>query len=245
MIGAHDTFTFQDAGGIAAITPDSWKCQSVDYETLYKKGVRMFDIRVYWDSNWRACHGAAHLSSRWATVQDICNEMKTNCPEAIYRIVLENGKLLGNPTGSEIARFITEVQQLNEPNLWRAIIQYKSGTTDWVNGIKNNNQELFDKGYKFALLGSSTEAYATYYETPSVALRIKNKVRDTGVHGNQKLNITQKDLITKNYLCLLNYIDDVLPIDESKIKIENKLVNKLYVGTNPVTEVYLGTKKVY
>ena len=37
MIGAHDTFTFQDAGGIAAITPDSWKCQSVDYETLYKK----------------------------------------------------------------------------------------------------------------------------------------------------------------------------------------------------------------
>jgi hypothetical protein len=36
--------------------------------------------------------------------------MKTNCPEAIYRIVLENGKLLGNPASSEIARFTTEVQ---------------------------------------------------------------------------------------------------------------------------------------
>lgn len=148
MIGSHDTFTYlKPCNSIYKLGSRWWKTQCKTIEEQYKFGVRFFDIRVCLDKDihWRYCHGIVNFNKYERTLNDICLYMKSYFPEAIYRIVLEKGN------SSVIDLFTIEAEDLckNYPNLWRVDIK---STGNWMGSICNNNQNLYDRGYKFALV---------------------------------------------------------------------------------------------
>lgn len=152
MIGSHDTFTYlKPCNTIFNIGKRWWKTQCKTIEEQYKFGVRFFDIRVCldldkdipWRYCWRYCHGIVNFNGYKRTLNDICLYMKSYFPEAIYRIVLEKGD------SSVIDLFTTEAEYLckHYPNLWRVDIK---STGNWMGSVCNNNQNLYNIGYKFA-----------------------------------------------------------------------------------------------
>lgn len=154
MIGSHDTFTYlKPCNTIFNIGKRWWKTQCKTIEEQYKFGVRFFDIRVCFDLDkdipcrycWRYCHGIVNFNGYKRTLNDICLYMKSYFPEAIYRIVLEKGN------SSVIDLFTTEAEYLckHYPNLWRVDIK---STGNWMGSVCNNNQNFYDRGYKFALV---------------------------------------------------------------------------------------------
>lgn len=168
MIGSHDSFTYlKSTNYFYNFYTKVWKTQELDVPTQYALGVRMFDIRVRRDNgNWRVCHGICDLKMTFPSLESICVYMQKNCPEAIYRIVLEKGndrmfkveacscKML-NPKNvcnvgltAEANNYITCNLTQKYPKLWRVDVK---STGCWTGTICNNNQDLYDKGYKFAL----------------------------------------------------------------------------------------------
>lgn len=147
MIGSHDTFTYlRPCNPIFNLGTRWWKTQCKSITEQYNFGIRFFDIRVCLDkeNHWRYCHGLIDLNKYERTLYDICLYMTEYFPKAIYRIVLEKG----NYTDERI--FINESQGLCNkfPNLWR--IDIKSNKV-WMGEVCNNNELLFNMGYKFAL----------------------------------------------------------------------------------------------
>lgn len=147
MIGAHDTFTYLNAEDLAInIFKPFWKCQKYDINTLYTKyGVRFFDIRICQNTTasligiigrlfkkkkftWATAHGLAEFSKTFNNVEDIFKYMKSNFPEATYRIILERCSK-------------------NEKNTF---IQQMS---KWTGGKKGNGAKLKSAGYKCAWIG--------------------------------------------------------------------------------------------
>lgn len=152
MIGSHDTFTYlKPCNPIFNLGKRWWKTQCKTIEEQYAFGVRFFDIRVCRDGNkWRLCHGIVNLKMTFSTIKDICSFMDMKCLAAIYRIVLEKGKY------DDVMRFIKESSGLcsKYPNLWR--VDIKSSKV-WMGEVCNNNELLFNMGYKFALVNTWEE----------------------------------------------------------------------------------------
>lgn len=158
MIGSHDTFTYlKSSSWVYNHCTKLWRTQCKSIEEQYAFGIRFFDIRVYRDgTKWRVCHGDANFKLTFPSLKAICEMMSSKCPEAIYRIVLEKGD---DPT-----RFIKEATSplrripkatlcnLHE-NLWRVDIK---STKTWLGSVCNNNNELYSRGYKFALVNTWT-----------------------------------------------------------------------------------------
>lgn len=150
MIGSHDTFTYlKPTNKIHNLIKKWWKTQCKTIEEQYNFGIRFFDIRVCLDSDncWRFCHGMVNFKRHEKALNDICIYMKEKFPDAIYRIVLEKGN------SSVRKMFNLEAKGLCKkyPNLWR--IDIKS-SKNWLGAVDNNNQKLFKRGYKFALVNT-------------------------------------------------------------------------------------------
>lgn len=92
-------------------------------------------------------HGIVNLESPFGQLAELCHCMELYFPEAIYRIVLERS----NRTGE--MRFLQQSHGLCElyPNLWRIDIK---ADKYWLGKYGNNNQALYDRGYKFALVNT-------------------------------------------------------------------------------------------
>lgn len=147
MIGSHDSYTFEKPIlSIYKATSKLWKTQCKTIDEQYAYGVRMFDIRVARTLNgkWVACHGVCDFHKHWDKLEDICKEYKAKYPDAIYRIVLERGTRYAEKKFKKQAKGLCA----QYPNLWRIDIKR---TKNWLGSVDNNNQELYDAGYKFAL----------------------------------------------------------------------------------------------
>lgn len=203
MIGSHDTFTYLDSTSfIKNHCKKLWRCQGQSIENQYKFGIRFFDIRVSKDDNkWRVCHGAVNLKKTFRTLTDICDYMNQNFPEAIYRIVLEKGA--NN-------KFYKEAKGLcsKYPNLWR--IDEKA-TKKWMGVIENNNQALYDRGYKFALVNTWENPAHELHGNMSAGNILKIDLRKEAKKINGKLSFFKKDadlkqmIESKDELYLLDY----------------------------------------
>lgn len=148
MIGSHNTFTYLDSTNCLYNKAKRWwKCQGKNIQEQYNFGIRFFDIRIFWNKNkWRACHGKVNLTKTWSSLRDICTEMKDKYPDAIYRIVLEKGD--PSEFHNQINEKIDGKNLIDTfPNLWR--LDAKELET-WNGVYGDNNQSLYDRGYKFA-----------------------------------------------------------------------------------------------
>lgn len=165
MIGSHDTFTYRKPlNPIFNLFKRWWKCQNKIIEEQYNFGIRFFDIRVvHHNDDWYLAHGLVTFKDMlFPDLTHICGYMKDRCPDAIYRIVLERGskedelefmeQTLVEPSIGVITHPISDYF----PNLWRVDIK---SSKQWKGNICNNNQNLYDRGYKFAL--------GTTWESPS------------------------------------------------------------------------------
>lgn len=145
MIGSHDSFTFEKSTSwIYNKGKRWWRTQGKSIKEQYAFGIRMFDIRVFRDGGrWRTCHGKVNLRTCFKDIEEICLWMQANCPGAIYRIVLEKGD------ASVFYQQADPAFVVKYPNLWRMDVK-ESGK--WLGEVYNNNQGLYDRGYKFALV---------------------------------------------------------------------------------------------
>lgn len=207
MIGSHDTFTYlKPCNSIYKLCSRWWKTQCKSIEEQYAFGVRFFDIRVCLDKDmyWTYCHGLVNFIKYERNLNDICLYMKSYFPEAIYRIVLEKGN------SSVIDLFTIETEDLckNYPNLWRVDIK---STGNWMGSICNNNQNLYDRGYKFALVdvwsppAYELHGFVTAFNFYKINLRKEAmKINKSLPFFNDKVSL-QKMINDKEHLYFIDY----------------------------------------
>lgn len=206
MIGSHDTFTYlKPCSSIYKLCSRWWKTQCKSIDEQYAFGVRLFDIRVCRDGNyWRLCHGIVNLRMTFLRIKDICNIMKWEYPDAIYRIVLEK------VDNTDAKKFIDESRGLCNkfPNLWRVDIK---SSKNWLGAVDNNNQNLYNRGYKFALVNVwSPPAYELHgFVTTSNFYKINlrkeaMKINKSLPFFNDKASL-QKMIKDKKHLYFLDY----------------------------------------
>ena len=212
MIGSHDSYTFHKATkGIynKSLVRRTWKAQNMNLDEQYEHGVRMFDIRVCRDGNrWKVCHGAAEFNETFATIQTICRFFSSRYPGAIYRIWLEKGS-----KGVE-KRFIAESISKDctlcdiYPNLWRVGIKsYK----EWTNGICNNNDSLYNRGYLFAKDAPWSGNRHELHGTMSFKNYFKGSLESQAKKYNRKImnTVPKEQLYGKEHLYLIDFIDQI------------------------------------
>lgn len=192
MICSHDTMTYIRPGShLMRKFSRFWQTQEIDLDEQYAIGVRMFDIRVFWTGDaWQLCHGAVDFGLSFKTLDDLVTYFlyKDGHIDTLMRLYLEKG------SRSDEQRFINEVRQFDLCNkyirLWRVGIK---GDKDWLNGIANNNQHLFELGFKFALdepwSGNCTELHG------SIDFDFKHLFRSIGRLARKSL---RKDAIRLN-----------------------------------------------
>lgn len=95
MIGSHNTFTYLKATNcLCNIFKAFWKCQEISLQEQYNMGIRVFDIRVSETNDdkkcWQVKHGIAKVNQKFLTLSDICSFFKSNYPESVVRIMLED-----------------------------------------------------------------------------------------------------------------------------------------------------------
>lgn len=226
MIGSHDSFTYlKSTNWFYNRFTRVWKTQDIDIITQYALGVRMFDIRVRRDNGcWRVCHGICDLKMTFPNLESICTYMQEYCPEAIYRIVLEKGsdrvfkieacscKML-NPKSvcnvglaAEVNNYITCNLTQKYPKLWRVDIK---STGCWTGTVCNNNQDLYDEGYKFALSNTWEEpAYELHgIVTSKNFYKINLKKEADKINKDLKDKYSYHDLYeSKDKLFLIDYV---------------------------------------
>lgn len=181
MIGSHDTYTFEKPILSAYKASEKlWKTQCVDVDAQYKAGVRMFDIRVARTLNgkWVACHGLVDFHKHWDHLSDICEEYKRKYPDAIYRIVLERGTKLAEKRFKKQAKGLCS----RYPNLWRLDIKRSK---NWMGAVGNNNQKLYDRGYKFALVNTWEPPAYEIHGTFSFKNLFKTNLKESAKAINQ------------------------------------------------------------
>lgn len=221
MIGSHDSYTFHKATkGIynKSLVRRTWKAQNMNIAEQYEHGVRMFDVRVCRDGNkWRVCHGAAEFDETFASIQCICDFFDRLYPDAIYRIWLEKG------SKAVERRFIAE--SVNEhchcslcdfyPNLWRVGIKsYK----EWTNGICNNNERLYNKGYLFAKDTPWSGNCHELHGTMSFKNYFKGSLESQAKKYNREImnTVPNDQVYGKEHLYLIDFVDQMLPMEITK-----------------------------
>lgn len=206
MIGSHNTFTYlKSTSWLYNNCKKWWKCQKDDIKAQYMFGIRFFDIRVVRDGNkWRAAHGACKLKITWKSLDEICAYMGINCPDALYRIVLESGSQSDkNAFISEATNdsdFPADFLTATNPNLWRVDIK---DTNNWMGSVCNNNKALYKRGYAFAKVNT--------WEKPAHEL-----------HGN----ITGRNFYKADLRKKAQEINASLDFFSDKRKLNNKLKSK-------------------
>lgn len=206
MIGSHDTFTYLEPScKFHNLTKRWWRTQCKNIIEQYNFGVRFFDIRVCLTKNrWTLCHGIVNFKYSEKTLYNYCLFMKSYCPEAIYRIVLEKGDFVDRVI------FIKEASDLCNKfdNLWRIDIKsYKI----WNGYICNNDPKLFDRGYKFTLVNTwEKPAYELHgYLTANNFYKINLKKEAQKINNNLEFfkdsNKLQAMIDSKDELYFLDY----------------------------------------
>lgn len=115
MIAAHDSFTYlKSEDSLSEMFSFFWRCQTRSIRELYNLGIRFFDIRIVRNMKrgyinkfilhkediptWSIAHGVAEIkdkelyslsSTKFYTIEGICNYFELAFPEAKYRIMLE------------------------------------------------------------------------------------------------------------------------------------------------------------
>lgn len=206
MIGAHDSLTYyKPVCKLYKLANKWWKCQDKSIEELYKYGVRFFDFRVTrHKGKWWGCHGAARLKWSCKTLEDICLFMADQCPEALYRIVLEDDD------NKEL--FIKEAEYLcdNYLMLWRVDIKSEG---HYMGSVSNNNQRLYDLGYKFVKsapwVPPSHELITVINAKNAVKVNIKKQAEKTnsGLPFYKNEEALEKECLDKSELYILDYAD--------------------------------------
>lgn len=230
MIGSHDSFTYcKSTSWWYNHAKKYWKTQRRSIEEQYKWGVRFFDIRVYRDGNiWRTCHGVVNLTKCFNSLKEICEYMKTACPTAIYRIVLEKGserafksQALNTISAFKAQKLNLSVDKVNTPigniekvnpnlcdlypNLWRVDIKANG---DYLGSVCNNNQKLYDRGYKFALVAPWTSPAHELHGQVKTGNIFKIDLRKEAMKINREIfdkHVLTDLLESKEYLYFIDY----------------------------------------
>ena len=219
MIGSHDSYTFHKATkGIynKSLIRRTWKAQNMNIAEQYEYGVRMFDVRVCRDGNkWRVCHGAAEFDETFASIQCICDFFDRLYPDAIYRIWLEKGSEAVEKRF--IAESVNDYYSLCDfyPNLWRVGIKsYK----EWTNGICNNNERLYNKGYLFAKDAPWSGNCHELHGTMSFKNYFKGSLESQAKKYNQEImnTVPMRQQYGKEHLYLIAVVDQMLPLEITK-----------------------------
>lgn len=219
MIGSHDSYTFHKATkGIynKSLIRRTWKAQNMNIAEQYEYGVRMFDVRVCRDGNkWRVCHGAAEFDETFASIQCICDFFDRLYPDAIYRIWLEKGSEAVEKRF--IAESVNDYYSLCDfyPNLWRVGIKsYK----EWTNGICNNNEPLYNKGYLFAKDAPWSGNCHELHGTMSFKNYFKGSLESQAKRYNQEImnTVPMRQQYGKEHLYLIDFVDQMLPLEITK-----------------------------
>lgn len=190
MIGSHDTFTYlKSTSWVYNNCKKWWKCQCKTIAEQYAFGIRLFDIRVCRDKGrWRMCHGKVNLKMTFDTLRDICADMQRNFPEAIYRLVLEKGDTA--PFLGEVLLDGGETLCTRYPKLWRVDIK---DTGLWMGSVANNNQRLYNEGYKFALVNTWEAPAHEPHVNLSLSNCLKTDIRKEARKTNSGLPFFQSD----------------------------------------------------
>lgn len=212
MLGSHDTFTYlKPTNKIHNLTKKWWRTQCKSIDEQYAFGVRFFDFRVYRDNNvWRLCHGAANFKMAFLKLKGICNFIEWEYPEAIYRIVLEKGEESVFKQEALHPQKMIPQETLCDffGHLWRVDIK---STGNWMGSVCNNNQKLYDKGYKFAKVDTWTPPAHELHGSITVSNFYKTNLKKEAQKINGGLEFfkdTQKlkDMIaSKDELYFLDY----------------------------------------
>lgn len=206
MIGSHNSFSYLPSTfWLYNKFSKYWRTQCDTIAEQYDFGIRFFDIRVCWKHHkWQICHGIVNLMVSFKSLEEICECIEDNTPEAIYRIVLEKGGV------NDEKIFLVDSHGLCNKyhHLWR--IDIKSRKT-WLGSVDNNNQLLFDQGYKFALVNTwedtahELRGYVTwktfYKDNLKEEAKSINNILDF-FHDNTKL---KEMLESKSELYFLDY----------------------------------------
>lgn len=205
MLGSHDTLTYLESKSwVCNCLSRLWRTQGYTIREQYALGIRMFDIRLRQSGNgWVPCHGIVDLRFKFRNIFEICALMRNSFPEAIYRIVLERGaenEFKRQTVGSNLCKRF--------PNLWRVDIKRYD---DWMGAVDNNNQSLYDRGYKFALANTWEEPNVECHGTVTAKNFWKVDLRTEAKRINDGLDIFKDScslvdaMLSKERLYLLDY----------------------------------------
>lgn len=153
IIGSHNTMTYLQPKNFLFYLAYLLvaKCQSKDYMYHYSKGVRAFDIRIYWgDNNWQYAHGLInlHLKEGIFSLLRKLNNLAIKDEERIYvRIILE--KIFDDFDRTKFMDFCSFIEREfmhltffggNSKKGWEKLYTFNSGIGDedvhqWVSSM--------------------------------------------------------------------------------------------------------------
>ena len=113
MIASHDSYTFLKVKNpLISLFSIFWRCQKLSIEAQYNLGVRVFDIRVYYNKKkdkWGTAHGFVKFNEiLFDSIPHICKYFKKNFSDSIIRIYLEDNVKKKNQDIKE--KFLNEAQ---------------------------------------------------------------------------------------------------------------------------------------
>lgn len=209
MIGSHDTYTYlKCTNPILEKFSRMWRTQCATIDGQYRFGIRFFDIRVHNSHNrWQVCHGICNFDKYFNNLKDLCYYIETFYPEAIYRIVLEKGSL------TDEHKFLQQSYNLNTafPHLWRLDIKSHK---KWNGEIVNNDEQLYENGYKWAkgFTWSEPDAYEIHgFLKLNNWYKINLKDEAKKINNDYEIfkNSLQTALLRKDRLYFLDYCTNV------------------------------------
>ena len=139
MIASHDSFTYdKPINPLYNLIYIFWRCQKVDIKTQYDLGVRIFDVRVARYKNcWHTAHGFYKSKNiSFATIIDICKYFKTEFPDSMIRIYLEDNQ--NNDNFLDIVElYLKECQEMLEQ--YKDMIWEYGTHFPWKTYYRNDN----------------------------------------------------------------------------------------------------------
>lgn len=211
MIGSHDTFTYlPPSNPLFRLFSRWWRTQSKTIDFQHNRGIRFFDIRVCMDKygRWQLCHGVVNLLTDFYSLASLCYHIQSVYPDTLFRLVLEKGDKYVQKV------FTQEASPLCEefPNLWRVDIK---STGNWMGAVANNNQALYDKGYKFALGNTwdkpAQELHGFVTKKNWWKINLKREAKRINSNLFNTDNEWEEALKDKEHLYFLDYIETIKP----------------------------------
>lgn len=157
-IGSHDTMTY--------LTPQCWllrpfkfmaKCQRVSIEEQYEKyGVKLFDIRVKWNTktqNWDFAHGAMRFKGK--TPDEVFEYLNALNDNIHVRLILEYNKppkdaeTISNMFSTQASKWIEEYKNItfggfNRKYDWKQLLNAKDFTVNMEQATASTTGKIWD-----------------------------------------------------------------------------------------------------